>query len=141
MSASSLELLFLIMEVLLTFSPLFPVIIGSFCFLLQLHPLLSSSITFVSHDTPQLCRKLLRAVALTSSCILPETYSLFREGFTFQFPKPCLPLCWFVDICYALLMLQAYLSPLCTCNITFKLKTPYHLPDVAISRAEVTGFR
>lgn len=119
------------MEVLLTFSPFFPLIIDSLSFLLQLHPLLSSSITFVHHDTPQLCSKLLRAVALASCCILPETYLLFHEAFAIQLPKPCVLLCWFVDICYALLTLRAYLSPLCTCNIAFKLKTPHHLFDVA----------
>lgn len=56
-SASSLQLLFLIMKVLL--SLIFSVSIDSLCFFPQLHPLISSSITFVLHDTPQHWKKLL----------------------------------------------------------------------------------
>lgn len=65
---------------------------------------------------------------------------LFHEGFLFQFPMPHLPFYMFVVISHdghVLFMLWTYLSPLCTCNTTWNLKTPYHVSVVATDESRL----
>ena len=85
---------------------IFPVVTDSLCFLVQLHPVLSSSVTFAHHDTPQLWKKLLIEGCCPHFLLYPpRNLQLLHEGSSFQFPKPCLPFYVFVVSSYALLML------------------------------------
>lgn len=125
------------MKVLL--SLIFPVSIDSLCFFPQLHPLISSSITFVLHDTPQHWKKLLiKGCCPPFQWYPPWNLLVVPWGISFKFPRPCLPCYVFVIISNALFILWTYLFPLRTCNITWNLKTPHRLSDVATSRVEVT---